>query len=115
MEILVVVPAELAHDVASGGGVRVRGYRSTEEILGALGAPADAVVLVSDLVPAEDLAIVASAVRQDGRPAIEVRSAGWDGETQSPLSGVCRGVISGFGLDGVAAAVALLRRERGSA
>ncbi|MFN0095744.1 MAG: hypothetical protein ACKVVT_13330 [Dehalococcoidia bacterium] len=112
MEILVIVPQEIAHDAVSDPAVKVRGYRTFQDVLAALGAPADAVVLLSDLVPETNRMIIAGAVKQGGRPVIEVRSERWDGESDSPLSAACRGVISGFGLAGIEAAVALLRRER---
>jgi hypothetical protein len=52
--------------------------------------------------------MVASAVTASGRPCIEVRSERWDGESPSPLSAACRGVISGFGVDAARQAAAAL-------
>jgi hypothetical protein len=112
MEILVIVPQEIAHDAISDPEVKVRGYRTFQEVLAALGTPANAAVLLSDLIPEPNLMIVAGAVKQGGRAVIEVRSQRWDGASESPLSAACRGVISGFGLAGIEAAVALLRREQ---
>ena len=65
-------------------------------------------VLVSDGLDVPELATIASAVRESGRPCIEVRSERWDGESPSPLSAACRGVISGFGIEAVRHAAAAL-------
>jgi hypothetical protein len=67
-------------------------------------------VLVTDGLDQEDLDSLASVIRERGGPCIEVRSARWDGETQSPVSAACRGVISGFGANGVRRAAELLAR-----
>ena len=85
--------------------------KSAGEIVNAIASADAAVVLVSDLVAPAGLARVAEAVTRFNRPVIEVRSVAWDGVTNSPLSAACRGVISGFGADGVLAAVRLLQRE----
>ncbi len=113
MEILVIVPQEIAHDAITDPSVKVRGYRTFQDVLAALGTPADAAVLLSDLLDEQHGMIVAGAIRQSGRPTVEVRSERWDGQAFSPVSAACRGVISGFGLGGISAAVALLRREAG--
>jgi hypothetical protein len=65
-------------------------------------------VVVSDGLNVDDLKMVASAVTASGRPCIEVRSERWDGESPSPLSAACRGVISGFGVDAARQAAAAL-------
>jgi 3-dehydroquinate dehydratase len=109
MRILVVVSAARAGEV-SGPGVTVVGYSTVREAVEGLQTPADAAVLYSGLPP-ESQPALAAAVREGGRPVIEVRGERWDGETQSELSAACRGVISGFGFGGVAAAIALLGRE----
>jgi 3-dehydroquinate dehydratase len=77
----------------------------------ALAGAQEPVVLLSDGLDEAGQQAVAVAVRASGRMVVEVRSARWDGETQSQLSAACRGVISGFGGAGVAAAVALIQRE----
>ena len=64
-------------------------------------------VLLTDGLDLEDLDSLASAIRERGGPCIEVRSERWDGETQSPVSAACRGVISGFGANGVRRAAEL--------
>jgi len=68
-------------------------------------------VLVTDSLDPEDLDSLAAAVRERQGPSIEVRFAGWDGVTQSPVSGVCRGVISGFGADGIRRAAEFLSSQ----
>lgn len=99
LEQLAAVPAE---------GAAIAPYSTAEEVIAALRGDFSAAVLVSDALPADDLAQVANAVRASGRPVVEVRSAGWDGETHSPLSAACRGVIAGFGLPAVREALLAL-------
>jgi hypothetical protein len=72
----------------------------------------DAAVIVSDGFDDDTLAGLAAAIRASNTPVIEVRAGPWDGETPSPLSGACRGVISGFGEAGIAAAARLLLNEQ---
>lgn len=80
-----------------------------EEVAAALRtAPFDAAVIVSDGFHEAGIELAAEAARSSGRPVIEVRRTGWDGRSPSPLSGACRGVIAGFGPNGVRAAVELL-------
>ena len=73
--------------------------------LRATDAPA---VLVTDGLDAEDLNSLAAAIKERRGSCIEVRSAVWDGVTGSPVAAVCRGVISGFGSDGLRRAFELL-------
>ena len=73
--------------------------------LKATDAPA---VIVSDGMDIEDLEALAIVVRERPGQCIEVRFERWDGESPSPLSAACRGVISGFGPNGVRQAVAVL-------
>lgn len=68
-------------------------------------------VLVTDSLDAEDLDTLAVAIRERSGQCLEVRLGPWDGETHSPVSGLCRGVISGFGQDGVIRALEYLSRE----
>lgn len=68
----------------------------------------DALVIASDGFAAEAIETLAAAVREDGRQCIEVRADRWDGQSPSPLSAACRGVISGFGDGGVLAAVRVI-------
>lgn len=83
-------------------------YGAVTDALAALAGADRGAVLCSDALDAADLADVAAAVRAAPGPVVEVRSAPWDGETHSPLSAACAGVIAGFGADGVRAATALL-------
>jgi 3-dehydroquinate dehydratase len=74
----------------------------------AVRAAAGPVVVWSEGLAAGEEAEVAAAVRSLGADCIEVRPERWDGESPSGLSAACRGVISGFGVNGVRAAVAVL-------
>ena len=103
-EIVVVAPANF--DIADG--IPVVRYETAVDVLAALAARGD-VVLVSDALAAAELEAIAATARTRMGQTIEVRSERWDGETQSPLSAACRGVISGFGASGVARAVEVLR------
>lgn len=111
MAILVIVPIGAASDFPGSEGVWVKECRSPEDVMEALELAADAAVLVSDPLRGDGLSAVAEAVSRCAYRVIEVRTLGWDGVTESVLSAACRGVISGFGLAGVPAAVALLQRE----
>lgn len=106
--VLVIAHRDLPPgDVAAGCAVT-----TFAEVAEALRTAAfDAAVLVSDGFHAAGIELAAEAARSCGRPVIEVRRERWDGHSPSPLSGACRGVISGFGTDGVRAAVELLWSE----
>lgn len=67
--------------------------------------------IVSEGLDIEDIEVLASVVRERDGPCIEVRFARWDGESISPLSAACRGVISGFGANGLGQAISLLEQE----
>jgi hypothetical protein len=95
---------------AAPEGARSVACADAEAMVAALAGPFDAAVLVSDGLPSKDLERLSEAVVACGRPVIEVRSERWDGQSPSPLSAACRGVISGFGEGGVAAAVGVLKR-----
>ncbi len=71
----------------------------------------EALVVVSDGFEPDQLAIMAVAISTSGTPVIEVKAQRWDGESPSPVSAACRGVISGFGDAGVAAAVRMLQSQ----
>lgn len=90
-------------------GVALLRYAAVTDVLAALAGADGGAVLCSDALDAADLDAVAAAVRAAPGLVVEVRSAPWDGETHSPLSAACAGVIAGFGVDGVCAAVLLLR------
>lgn len=68
-------------------------------------------VLVTDGLDTEDLDTVAAALRERKGACIEVRLGAWDGETHSPVSGLCRGVISGFGSNGIKRAADYLAKS----
>lgn len=73
--------------------------------LKATNAPA---VLVTDGLDPEDLDMLAAAIRERTGHCVEARLGSWDGETHSAVSGVCRGVISGFGQHGIRRAIEFL-------
>lgn len=113
MRFALVLPAtaEIPPGIPEDGVTVVR-YTDAASCVAALaGAGGTAVVLVSDALPEGSGPAVATAVRAAGRPAVEVRSAPWDGVSPSPVSAACRGVISGFGAGGVGAALRVLRRD----
>jgi hypothetical protein len=106
---IVVVPANRLGEVTGlAAGARIVGYGTADEAVAALGAAAGPAVLWSDGIAADRLEEAAGAVRGRSGAVIEVRGEGWDGETFSPLSAACRGVISGFGAAGVSEALRLL-------
>lgn len=76
-------------------------YQTAFDAAVALRASDAPAVLVTDGLDAEDLDTLAAALRERQGQCIEVRYGAWDGETHSAVSGLCRGVISGFGADGV--------------
>jgi hypothetical protein len=71
------------------------------------------VVVLSDDLDSDLAVLVAGMLGNGAPPAVEVHSERWDGFHHSLLSSACRGVISGFGAGGVAAAILLLRAEEG--
>ncbi len=104
-EVVLIAPAGWHAPTAD---VRVMAYGSVAEASAALATAGD-VVFVSDGLSAADEASIADAVRARTGQTIEVRSERWDGETPSPLSAACRGVISGFGAAGAVRAIEALR------
>ena len=103
-----VAPAAL--ELPGAEDVLVLRYTSAHEAATALRARTGPAVFLSDGLQEPELEEVAQAVR--GGPVvavIEVRAQRWDGRTWSPVSAACRGVISGFGLRGVDAALRALR------
>ena len=110
--ITVVAPAKHADELRElGEGVRVVSYANLEEAIAGLKAAGGAVVIWSDGLFEDDPTEIAPFVRERSVATIEVRGSRWDGQTPSHLSAACRGVISGFGADGVRRAVELLRAE----
>ena len=94
-------------------GVDVRTCATAAEVVAALAAATGDVVLCLDgldgLGLVGDTAEVAAAAAAVDGTVIEVRRGAWDGETPEAVSAACAGVIAGFGIAGVSAAVALLR------
>ena len=113
MDVFVLAPAQAAATISVHPGIEVVIYSSGHEAAATLARSAFAAILVSDGLAESELADVATAVAGRTGRVIEVRAERWDGASFSPLSAACRGVISGFGSAGVAAALALLEREAG--
>ena len=103
--VLVILPAGLTPPPLPDG-VEVRACGSSGEVADALRQAGGDVVLCVDGLP--DAEVIAGAVRTAEATVILVEPGAWDGETHSPVSAACTGVIAGFGIAGVGAAVALL-------
>ena len=90
-------------------GVVVRACATGAGVAAALATVAgDAVLCCDGLDNASEVAAAVSAV--DGT-VIRVELDPWDGEAHSEVGAACAGVIAGFGVAGVSAAVALLRER----
>ena len=98
-----VEPASLPEDV------EVRRCATSGEVAAALPQAGGDVVLCIDGLP--DAEVIAGAVRTIEATVILVELGSWDGETHSPVSAACTGVVAGFGIAGLSAAVALLRGD----
>ena len=110
-EVLILIPAEQAAALPHiDGGVLVP-FTSTLDVVVSLKASPLPAVLCTDTIPAEESDAVVTALRERTAPCIEVRLYPWDGESHSPISAVCRGVISGFGPNAVARAAEFLSSE----
>ena len=105
--VLVLLPAGAAPPPLPEG-VEVGTCATTAEVVAALATATGDVVLCVDGLPGDTAEVVAAAAAVDGT-VIEVKQGAWDGETHEAVGAVCAGVIAGFGLVGVSAAVALLR------
>lgn len=103
--VLVILPAGLAPPPLPEG-VEVRACGNSGEVAALLRQAGGDLVLCVDGLP--DAEVVAGAVRTVEGTVILVEAEAWDGETHSPVSAACAGVIAGFGIAGVSAAVALL-------
>ena len=107
--ILVILPGDTAPP-SLPEGVDVRVCATPREVVAALSAATgDVVLCVDGLGGAAEIAEAAAGVAGS---VIQVEQDAWDGETHSPVSAACRGVIAGFGIAGVNAAVALLEDGR---
>ena len=107
--ILVLAPRDAAVTGLPDGAMFVP-FPTAFDAAIALKASDAPAVLVTDGLDQEDLETLASVLRERSAPCIEVRSQRWDGETQSPVSAACRGVISGFGANGIREACTFLAR-----
>ncbi len=103
--VLVILPAGV-EPPSLPEGVEVRSCATSGEVAAALRQAGGDVVLCIDGLP--DAEVIAGAVRTVGATVILVEAGPWDGENHSPVSAACAGVIAGFGIAGVSAAVALL-------
>ena len=106
--IAVLVPVDFPVPPSLWERCAVIHYPSVAGLVAALAMPHDGVVIVTDGLPETALGEVAEAIRVAAKPAIEVRSGRWDGDTSSPVSATCRGVIAGFGPNALLAAAKLL-------
>lgn len=106
MDVLLVVPAARFAGIEAIAGTVLLTYGGAVDLVVTLRATANPAIIWSDGLDEDSLDAVAAAVRDRKGTCIEVRGTGWDGQTFSPLSAACRGVISGFGEGGLAAAAA---------
>ena len=86
-------------------------WTSAADVVTALSSHPHPAVIVSTGLPEPGLRAVAEAVRAHPAPCIEVQDGRWDGESHSPLSAACRGVIAGFGAAGITRALEALTSE----
>lgn len=105
--VLVLIPRQVAAPPMPEGALFVP-YQTAFDAAISLRASDAPAVLVTDGLDPEDLDTLAAALRERSGTCIEVRLGPWDGETHSPLSGACRGVISGFGQHGIVRALEYL-------
>ncbi len=105
--ILVLVPQSMAAPTLPADTMFVHFHTAVDAVISLRASDAPG-ILVTDGLDAEDLGALANVIRERSAPCIEVRMVRWDGETQSPVSGACRGVISGFGMAGLTRAIELL-------
>lgn len=110
-DVLVLIP-RAAGTVTLPEGVMLVPFHTAFDAAISLRASNAPAVLVTDGLDAEDLDTLAAAIKDRSGVCVEVRLSGWDGETHSPVSGACRGVISGFGADGVVRGVEWMGRQQ---
>ncbi|MEO8539012.1 MAG: hypothetical protein ABI577_04665 [bacterium] len=107
--VLVLIPRGVTPPLLPEGAMFVPFQTAFDAVISLRASDAPA-VLVTDGLDAEDLDSLAAALRERSGPCVEVRLAAWDGETHSAVSGVCRGVISGFGQNGIKRAIDYLSK-----
>lgn len=106
-DVLVLLHRSLHPGAQPPGSVLVP-YENVVDAVVALKATTLPAVISTDGLAPEDLPSLAAAIAAHPASCIEVRAAAWDGESGSPVAAACRGVISGFGTDGVRRAIELL-------
>lgn len=110
LAVLVLLPAQaIDEDMTAPPGCTLVAWHTSDDIVRALYGEFEAAVLMSDGLEEADLAPLIAAIRDCGKPIVEVRGDQWDGFAPMPLASACKGVVSGFGRDGVWAAVGALR------
>lgn len=109
--LLVLVPHDFEVPPQLWERAAILPYGSADDLVAALAQSHDGAAVVTDALPESSLERVAAAIRASSQPCVEVRSGRWDGESFSPVSAACRGVISGFGPNGLLAAASLLEGE----
>ena len=107
-EVLVLIPASEAPSLPQIDGAVLVPFTSTLDVVVSLKASPLPAVICTDTIPPDEGESVVTAIRDRAGSCVEVRLAPWDGESHSPISAACRGVISGFGVQGVVRAVELL-------
>lgn len=110
MRITIYVPIHSAAPVLTDEDINTVQYESSEKLASQLATNGDspAVILTAGITDT-DQEIIAAAIRTHGIRVIEVREERWDGFSASPLSAACKGVIAGFGANGIGAAITALR------
>lgn len=106
-QVLVLVPRSVAVGRLADSTMFVH-FQTAFDAAIALKATNAPAVLVTDGLDPEDLDMLAAALHDRPGTCVEVRLGPWDGESHSPVSGACRGVISGFGQHGINRAIELL-------
>ncbi len=110
-DVLVLVHRSI-HPGPLPAGSSLVPFETVVDAVVALKATTFPAVICTDGLAPEDLPSLAAAVTAHPGACIEVRAAAWDGESGSPVAAACRGVVSGFGTDGVRRAVELLLSDR---
>jgi hypothetical protein len=112
--LLLVSGAAVPVDAAIPDACSLVRWGVADDVVRALASIEDgivAVVLASDGLRAEDLPPVIEAARRCPVPVVEVRGAQWDGFERLELATVCKGVVSGFGVEAVPAVAAVLAAQ----
>jgi 3-dehydroquinate dehydratase len=113
-DVMVLLPhGTLPEDAAIPAGCRVVEWRGLEDVVPELATAGAhqlaAVVFESDGLRGDDVPAVVEAVQGCAVPVVEVRGNQWDGFTRLELAEACKGVVSGFGVEGVWAVAEALR------